>query len=101
MQGTGDGSSRLQSASLRKKKQDGGNWEHTKARGRKTQGTDLFLLAEKAGVDTCIGQRSAWPRARPQTRANAGVGRPPETCSRTCAGAALRPSRARGRQRSP
>ena len=60
-----------------------------RARGRKAKGTDLFLL-EKAGADTCIGQPLAWPRARSQSRASAGLGRRPETYSRTCAGAALR-----------
>ena len=71
-----------------------------RARGRKAQGTDLFLL-EKAGVDTCIGRPSAWPRARSQSRASAGVGRRAATCSRTCAGAALRSCWARGRHRFP
>lgn len=102
MQGTTDGSPHLQSESVQEKKRGRGEIANPPwAKERKAHCTDLFPLEEKAGVDTCIEQRSGGPLARPQSLASAGLDRPPGTRCRTCAGAALRWSRARGRHRPP
>lgn len=86
-----------------KETQTGETGNPPRDKGKKAQGTYLFLLEEKAGLDTCTGPRSTWPRARPRpgSRAGAGLGSSPGTYSRTCAETALQSSRAPAQHPSP